>query len=49
MFVKIGTNNRIPAMPSTIQHVTKLVSTLKGGTSLKSYPYLFKILLYLFQ
>jgi hypothetical protein len=32
MSMEIGTNSRVPTMPSVVQPVTKLVSPLKGGT-----------------
>jgi hypothetical protein len=35
VFVEIGTNNRVLVTPSMVQFVTKLVSPLRGGTSLK--------------
>jgi hypothetical protein len=36
--VEIGTRSRIPTTPSMVQLVTKPLSSLKGGTSLKIIP-----------
>jgi hypothetical protein len=36
--VEIGTNNKIPITPFVVQHVTKLVSPLRGGTCLEIIP-----------
>jgi len=49
MFVEIWTSNKVPAMPSMVQPITKPISALRGGIGLKSYPYVFWFLLYLFQ
>jgi hypothetical protein len=46
--MEIGTNSRILAMPFMVQHVTKLVSPLISGISLKIIPYMFRLLLNLF-
>jgi hypothetical protein len=53
VFVEIGTNSKVPTMPSMVQPITitKPISPLRGGTCLKniSYPYMFRLLLYLFK
>jgi hypothetical protein len=36
--MEIGTNSRVPAIPSIVQPVTKLVSPLKGGIGLEIIP-----------
>jgi len=38
MFVEIGTNNRVPAMPSMVQLVIKPISPLRGGTCFTIIP-----------
>jgi hypothetical protein len=38
--VEIGISSKIPVTPSTVQHVTKLVSPLRGGTNLEIIPLL---------
>jgi hypothetical protein len=48
VFVEIGTNSKVPTLPSMVQLVTKPISPLRGGTILKSCPYLFRLLLYVF-
>jgi hypothetical protein len=47
--VEIGTISRVPATPSMVQHVTKPVSPLRSGICLEIIPYMFRLLLYLFQ
>jgi hypothetical protein len=51
VYVEIGTNSRVPTTSSMVQVVTKLVSPPRGKLVKQvylSYPYLFKLLLYLF-
>jgi hypothetical protein len=40
VFVEIETNSKVPTTPSMVQHVTKLVNPLRGGTSLEIIPLL---------
>jgi hypothetical protein len=49
VYVEIRTSSRVLAMPSMVQPITKPVNPLRGGISLEVIPYLFKLLLYLFQ
>jgi hypothetical protein len=49
VYVEIGTNSRVPTTPSMVQPITKPVSPLEGGISLEIIPYMFRLLLYMFQ
>jgi hypothetical protein len=51
VYVEIGTDNKVLATPFVVQPtvITKRISPPKSGQVLKSYPYMFRLLLYMFQ
>jgi hypothetical protein len=38
VFMEIGTSSKVPTTPFVVQPITKLVSPLRGGTSLEIIP-----------